>query len=101
MKIWEGAPIGTWAGRVPAHNSNTRVLREIEQTLRANVPQIEYDKSKIDCHKLEIQQILGSIGTLGLSLTRDNGAEEPMDVDSVHTPTTSNPENGMNWPCLY
>ena len=66
-----------------------------------DVPQIEYDKSKIDCYKLEIQQILGSIGTPDLSLTRDNDAEEPMDVDSVHTPTTSNPESGMNWPCFY
>ena len=47
-------------------NIDFRLTSEIERTLKrwANAPHTEYDKEEVDGHKLEIQQILGTLTVL-------------------------------------
>jgi len=48
--------------------SNSRLLCEMEQTLRRRVdaPHAEYDETTVEEHKLEIQEILGVINPQSL-----------------------------------
>ena len=75
-------------------NCDCRIIREIEQTLRrgASMPRVEYDKAKIEEHKLEIRQIFDVL------LTGSGSMDEPMDVDPPNVATTA--ESGKNCPRL-
>ena len=58
------------------------------------MPHVEYDKAKIEEHKLEIQRILDVLRVTDLPLAGNGGVDEPMDVDSLNVATTS--ENGKS-----
>ena len=68
-----------------------RAIREIERTLRrgASTPRVEYDKAKIEEHKLEIQRILDVLRIPDLPLAGNGGVDEPMDVDPPNVSITS------------
>jgi len=69
----------------------------IERTLGrgANVPHVKYNKGKVEGHKLEVQEILGTLNTPSSPL---DGAAKPdlqlSPVDPHGTATTSVAENG-------
>lgn len=58
--------------------SNSRIIYKVERTLRrgANVPRMEYDKSKIEKYKLEIQQILNTLDTPSSLLDGNSGIDK-------------------------
>ena len=62
------------------------------------MPRVEYDKAKIEEHKLEIQRILDVLRIPDLPLAANGGMDEPMDVDPPTVATTS--ESGKSCPRL-
>lgn len=67
--------------------------------MEAKTERIEYDKDKIEGHKLEIRQILETLGVPSPflnSLDDDEGecSSDSLLHDSRETPTTSVSENG-------
>ena len=62
------------------------------------MPRVEYDKAKIEEHKLEIQRILDVLRMPDLPLAGNGGVDEPMNADSLNVATTA--ENGGSFPCL-
>ena len=92
-------------------NRNSRIIREIEQALRARASTwTEYDKDKIESYMLAIQHIFNPPSTPSLSAPGnvsvdepidvgvdepiDVGVDEPLDVGYTDPPTISEPESG-------
>jgi hypothetical protein len=81
--------------------SNSRVIGEIERTLRrgTSTPHIKYNKGKVEEHKPKIQEILGTLNALGSPLDENLHAGEQAPhlapIDPHGTATTSVPESGM------
>jgi hypothetical protein len=77
-------------------------MREIERTLRrgASAPHIEYNKGKVEEHKLKIQGILSTLGALSSPLDENFnvGGSVPhlVHVDPHGTATTSVSEGGTS-----
>jgi len=71
-------------------NSNSRVTREIERTLRrgANIPRAKHNKGKVEEQKLRIQGIFDTLNAPSASL------DETIPVNSYNTATSSIPESG-------
>ena len=99
----EGCVNRTFACLPPWLNNDSRVICEIEETLRmsASAPHVEYDKGEIEGKKLKIRQILDALNTQSSSL---NGNEDtvrrtlqPLPLDSLNTSKTSASENGESW----
>ena len=86
---------------------NSRVFGEVVRTLRrgASTPRMEYDKGKIERHKVEIQEILGALNAPDSPPTGSNcvGQCTPQSL-STGTVATSNSKSGRNgprrWSCV-
>lgn len=65
-----------------------RIIHEIEQTLRrgTSMPRGEYDKTKIERHKLEIQEILDTLSTQSQSLRGNNPDNDAMVYETENAP---------------
>ena len=80
--------------------NNSRVICEIERTLRrgASTPRMEYGKSKIERHKLEIQETLNVLNMQNSSLGGDDRvgerAPKPLADDCRNSPEASTPQSG-------
>ena len=87
---------------LPNQLANSRLTREIERTLwgGTNTPHTEYDKEKVEGHKLETQRILSTLTTPGLvldgSLSADTRVPYLTPVDHHGTATTSLSESGVS-----
>lgn len=86
-------------------NTNFRVVCEIEQTLSEDT---EYDKGKIEGHKLEIQRLIDRLNTQSLYIGAggsmgEHGTQSPsVDSRDSDSATTSVSEQGGNYqpqPC--
>ena len=81
-------------------SSNSRLLCEIEQTLRrgTDTPHAKYDKEIVEGHKLEIQEILGVLNPQSLPFGGGSSVIESSALAapavSTGTATTSLAENG-------
>lgn len=79
---------------------NLSVICEIERVLRkgASMPGLEYDKSKIGGHKLEIQRILDALNAPTSFLNQDGDVGElglqSLSLDSRDAAMVSKSENG-------
>ena len=88
----------------PCLNCNSRIMREIERTVRtgASMPGISYDKDKIEGKKLEIQRIIDVLNRQSSTADGNGGGDErafqSLSLDSHSATTTSVPENGKSQP---
>lgn len=99
---WKGTSIPIRPPTILLNNS--RVICEIERALRrgASTPRMEYGKSKIERHKLEIQETLNVLNMQNSSLGGDDRvgecASKPLADGCRDSPEVSTPQSGKS--CL-
>ena len=86
----------------PYSTSNSRATCEIERVLRTGN---QYDKGKIEEHKLEIEQMFNALSTPRSPLVGENGVDQrvpqSMDIESGENAATSVSHSGRSWPRLH